>query len=87
MYFQIIPEFYFFFLFIADELSLEADSKRRNICRYCQKIFPAPSLLQRHERTHTGEKPYHCQVCGRGFALKGGLKSHQVIHISKEKLL
>ena len=30
----------------------------RNKCKYCEKTFPKPSQCERHERIHTGIKPF-----------------------------
>lgn len=31
-------------------------------------------------RTHTGETPFHCDVCEKGFPQKGLLKRHMSVH-------
>ena len=61
-----------------------SDKPMNNTCRYCLQTFAAPSLLVRHERKHTGEKPFVCEICSRGFARKDNLKSHQLVHFSKD---
>ena len=60
-------------------------SRRRYICRFCNKPFKAPSNLAEHERIHTGEKPYSCEICGKSFNTKGNMRAHRIVHM-KSKL-
>ncbi|XP_052765289.1 zinc finger protein 768-like isoform X12 [Mya arenaria] len=50
-------------------------------CPVCCKQFGEKWMVNRHMRTHTGEKPYLCPICGRGFAQKSAMKGHMVVHL------
>ena len=51
-------------------------------CRYCGKREPCMAKLLVHERKHTGEKPFKCDACGKGFKSRSNLRSHMVVHLT-----
>ncbi|XP_041348962.1 zinc finger protein 420-like isoform X2 [Gigantopelta aegis] len=46
-------------------------------CDMCEKRFKSACHLTNHVRTHTGEKPFECLVCGAAFVEQSGLNRHR----------
>ncbi|XP_077314061.1 zinc finger and BTB domain-containing protein 40 isoform X1 [Lithobates pipiens] len=55
-------------------------SKEYHPCPSCEKIFSAPSLLERHIVTHVGGKPYNCDICDKAYQQLSGLWYHNRTH-------
>ena len=57
---------------------------KRVSCMYCGKTFHSNHNLIRHERIHTGEKPFECELCHTRFNVKSSLHRHYNIHYRKD---
>ncbi|KAK9510220.1 hypothetical protein O3M35_005049 [Rhynocoris fuscipes] len=49
-------------------------------CSFCDKQFRKNFDLQTHLRSHTGERPFQCIVCGRAFTQKSNVIKHMSTH-------
>jgi hypothetical protein len=54
----------------------QSSTPGRYICPYCQLNCAKPSVLQKHIRAHTNERPYPCTSCGFAFKTKSNLYKH-----------
>ncbi|XP_077507215.1 uncharacterized protein LOC144116338 [Amblyomma americanum] len=52
----------------------------RHCCAHCPYSSDRKPNVVRHVRTHTGWRPFLCQVCGKGFARLDHLTGHQLVH-------
>ncbi|EFN74646.1 Transcription factor HIVEP2, partial [Camponotus floridanus] len=50
--------------------------KSGHTCPYCKLTCAKPSVLQKHIRAHTNERPYPCKPCGFAFKTKSNLYKH-----------
>jgi len=46
-------------------------------CKFCKKVFANITHLKRHLPSHTGEKRFHCDLCGLKFSRKDNLLIHK----------
>ncbi|KAJ5550471.1 hypothetical protein N7535_001588 [Penicillium sp. DV-2018c] len=61
---------------------MPSNTQKKHKCKVCEKRFTRPSSLQTHMYSHTGEKPFACDVegCGRHFSVVSNLRRHKKVH-------
>ncbi|PUU81142.1 hypothetical protein B9Z19DRAFT_1099881 [Tuber borchii] len=64
---------------------ITSSTQKKHKCKVCDKRFTRPSSLQTHTYSHTGEKPFACEVdgCGRKFSVVSNLRRHKKVHSTK----
>ncbi|XP_054461783.1 zinc finger protein 40 [Anoplopoma fimbria] len=74
--------------FGSDQASKDQKSKKpgKYVCEYCKRACAKPSVLLKHIRSHTGERPYPCVTCGFSFKTKSNLYKHKKSHAHAIKL-
>lgn len=51
-------------------------TQKKYICAFCARAFTRSEHKQRHERSHTNEKPFHCLRCTLSFVRRDLLQRH-----------
>lgn len=54
----------------------DRNSSGKYVCTYCNLVCSKPSVLQKHIRAHTNERPYPCISCGFSFKTRSNLYKH-----------
>ena len=67
-----------------EEMSSDGNKKKKHQCSFCAKCFSSKADKERHERIHTGEKPFKCQTCKMSCNDKGNLEKHERIHTGEK---
>ena len=66
-----------------EQLQQDAEAEgRKNICPYCKVACPKPSVLEKHIRTHTNERPFPCDACGFAFKTKSNLTKQDIENLT-----
>uniref|UniRef100_A0A8C5W545 Zinc finger protein 831 n=1 Tax=Microcebus murinus TaxID=30608 RepID=A0A8C5W545_MICMU len=60
----------------------------KHLCPHCGRDCLKPSVLEKHIRSHTGERPFPCATCGIAFKTQSNLYKHRrtQTHLNNSRL-
>ena len=55
-------------------------------CRFpgCSNVYSSRGGLRKHKMSHTGERPFECDICHKTFRQKVNMESHRRIHTGEK---
>ncbi|XP_067634785.1 zinc finger protein 723-like [Eurosta solidaginis] len=57
---------------------------KRHVCDICAARFPTLYELKKHNRYHTGERPFKCDYCDKRFVEGGACRRHMLTHTGEK---
>ncbi|XP_072222140.1 transcription factor HIVEP2 [Leuresthes tenuis] len=70
---------------VTSKVEQKSQKPGKYVCDYCGRACAKPSVLKKHIRSHTGERPYPCVPCGFSFKTKSNLYKHRKSHAHSVK--
>ncbi|XP_012879816.1 PREDICTED: zinc finger protein 831 isoform X2 [Dipodomys ordii] len=66
----------------------KAKNAGKYLCPHCSRDCLKPSVLEKHIRSHTGERPFPCATCGIAFKTQSNLYKHRrtQTHLNNSRL-
>ncbi|KAF2905147.1 hypothetical protein ILUMI_01022 [Ignelater luminosus] len=69
--------------YVAHMKTHKSEEEKSVRCPLCNKRLYGKRGLQKHIRSHTGERPYPCEFCKKGFSSSHALKTHRRQHTNE----
>lgn len=58
------------------------ENKEVRMCEVCGRLMNNSQALKNHMMIHTGDRPFVCEICGKGVALLTNNSQHTVFNAS-----